>query len=91
MLCEKMPFWHYEPALNKTYNKTCGPSEDLDQSVHLQSLIRNFADRMCLLQPPGYQKRDKGEPLPYWVNVQADQSLCWSHVPSTASGLSKKG
>ena len=34
---------------------------------------------MCLLQSPGYPKRDKREPLPYWVDVQADPSLCWSH------------
>ena len=38
-----------------------------------------FADRMCLLRPPGYPKRDKREPLPYWVDVQAALSLCWSH------------
>ena len=34
---------------------------------------------MCLLQPHGYLKRDKQEPLPYWVAVQADLRLCWSH------------
>ena len=34
---------------------------------------------MCLLQPPGYPKRDKREPLLYWVDVQADPSLCRSH------------
>ena len=47
--------------------------------AHARSLIRPFADRMCLLQPPGYPERDKREPLPYWVDVQADPSLCWSH------------
>ena len=30
---------------------------------------------MCLLQPPGYQKRDKRETLPYWVDVQIDLLL----------------
>ena len=44
----------YEPADDKTYNKTCATSEDSDQPI------------------------------------QTDQSLCWSHVPSTASGLSKQ-
>ena len=34
---------------------------------------------MCLLQTPGYPKRGKREPLPYWVDVQTDLSLCWSH------------
>ena len=29
----------YEPAHNKTYNKTCEPSEDSDQPGHLLSLI----------------------------------------------------
>ena len=42
-----------EPAHDKTYNKTCTTSEDLDQPVHPRSLIRIFANRMCLLQPPG--------------------------------------
>ena len=39
----------------------------------------SFADRMCILQPPGYPKKDIPEPLPYWVDIQADLSLCWSH------------
>ena len=38
------------------------------------------ADLMCLLQPPGYLKSDTEEPLPYWMDVQAYLSLCWSHV-----------
>ena len=46
-----------------------------------RSLIRVFADPMCLLQPPGYPKRDEGQPLPYWVDVQANMTLCWSHRP----------
>ena len=50
-----------------------------DQPACLYSLIRVLADRMCLLQPPGYLKRNKQEPLPYWVDVQADLSLCWLH------------
>ena len=54
-------------------------SEDSYQPAHPRSLIRVFADRMCLLQPPGYPKRDERELLPYWVDVQADLSLCWSH------------
>ena len=28
-----------------------------DQPAHSRSLIRGFADRMCLLQPPGYQTK----------------------------------
>ena len=46
-----------------------------DQPAHPRSLIRVFADRMCLLQLPRYPKRDIGELLPYWVDVQADLIL----------------
>ena len=68
-----------EPAHYKTYNKTCATSEDSDQPAHLCNLIRVFTDLMCLLHPPGYSKRDKRESLPYWVDIQADWVLCWSH------------
>ena len=68
-----------DPGHVKIYNKTCATSEDSDQPAHPRSLIRVFADRMCLLQPPGYPKRDKREPLSYWVDVQAELSLFWSH------------
>ena len=63
----------------KIYTKTCATSEDSDQPAHPRSLIKVFADRTCLLQPPGYSKRDKQEPLTYWVDVQTDLSLCWSN------------
>ena len=51
----------FEPAHDKTYNKTSAISEDSDhRSV--------FADRMCLLKPQGYPKSDKREPLLYlWM------------------------
>ena len=55
-------------------------NEDSDQPAHPRSLIRVFADRMCLPQCPRYPKSYKLEPLPYWVDIQADLSLCWSHV-----------
>ena len=53
-----------------TYNKTCVSIEDSDQPLHPHGLIRVFTDLMCLLQPLGYLKRDKREPLPYWMAVQ---------------------
>ena len=34
---------------------------------------------MCLLQPPGYPKRDEWEPLPHWVDIQAYQRLFSPH------------
>ena len=58
---------------------TYATSECSDQHAHLRSLIRLFADRICFLQPLGYPNMDKREHLPYWVDVQADLSLCWSH------------
>ena len=48
----------FEHAHDKTYNKTCATSENSDQHAHLCSLIRVFADSICLLQPPGYPKTD---------------------------------
>ena len=87
-LCPHMPWgptFHekvlhiFEPAHDKTYNKTCTTSEDSDQTAHPRSLIRVFADRMCLVYPPGYPKRDEQKPLPYWVDVQANPSLCLLH------------
>ena len=68
-----------EPANDQTYNKRCGTSEDSDQPAHPRSLIRVFADRMRILQPSWSPKTDKREPLPFWVDVQANLNLCWSH------------
>ena len=45
-----------EQAHDETYNKSCAPSEDSDQPAHPRSLIRVFADRMYLLQPPAIQR-----------------------------------
>ena len=70
----------YEPAHDKTYNKTCATSEDSDQPAHPRSLIRVFVDPMCLLQPPGNSKINKRGLLPYWVDAQVDLSLCWLHM-----------
>ena len=69
----------YEPVHDKTYNKTYTTSKNSDQPRHPCSLIRVFADCMCFLQPLPYPKRDTREALPYWVDVQADLSLCWSN------------
>ena len=57
-------------------------SEDSDQPANLFSLIRVFPDHICLLQAPGYPKREKREPLPYGVDIQADLSLCWLQMSS---------
>ena len=82
---------HKEPCEKCAFG-TCADSEgpdqptirransgDLDQPAHPRSLIRVFTDHVCLLQPRGYPKGDKRESLPYWLDAQADLSLCWSH------------
>ena len=58
--------------------RTLKPTIRLVWAANLRSLIRVFADRMCLL---GYPERDKREPLPYWVDAQSDLSLCCLYVP----------
>ena len=68
----------FEPVHNKTYKRLVRPVRT-DQPAHLPSLIRVLAGSMCLLQSPGYPKREKRKILPYWVEVQADLSFCWSH------------
>ena len=55
---------------NKTYSITCATSEDSDQLTH---------PRMCLSHPPSYLKRDKGVPMPFREDVQAELCLCSSH------------
>ena len=75
----------FEPAHHTTFSKNFVTRKDSDQTAHLRSLIRVFADRMCLLHLPDYSKKNKREPLPYCVYVQADLSLCWLH--STAGSF----
>ena len=62
-----------KPTIKRAINK------DSDQPAHLCRLIRVFADHMYLLQFQLYPKSDKLDPLPHWVDIQADLSLCWSH------------
>ena len=38
-----------------------------------------ISHRMYIIQPQDYRKRDTWKPLPYWMDIQADLSLCWSH------------
>ena len=66
-----------EPVHDKLYNKTRATSKDSDQAAHSRSLIRVFADRICLLQPLGYPEMDKEALLPYLVDVQVDMRFCW--------------
>ena len=53
-------------------------SEDSDETVHQSD--QNLRYHMYLPQPPGYQKMDERDSLPYWLDVQADPSLLVSQV-----------
>ena len=64
----------YELAQDKTYDKTCATSEDSDQPVQTDQSI-HWSHVLSTVSP----KRNKQEPLPYYVDVQAGLSLCWSH------------
>ena len=76
-----------EPAHDKTYNKTCVTCEDSDQPANLHSLIRVFADHICLLQSPGYPKRDKREALPYqyWNRYAFANSIDPDQMPQNVA------
>ena len=76
--CCKSSLGTLEPAYDKIY-KTSATSEDSDHPAHQRSLIRVFADCICLLQTPCYPKRGKRKSLPYWADVETDLSLGWSH------------
>ena len=71
--------WIWATHNKTTINTTCATNEDSGQPAHPHSLIRVFAVRMCLLQPPSYTKMNEEEPLPYWGDVQTDLNCCWSH------------
>ena len=67
-----------EPTYDKTHINTC------DQRKHGSDCASAQSDPSlrwshCCLQSPGYPKRDKRVPLPYWVDVHADLRLCWLH------------
>ena len=76
---------HFCGIIRKMSQCTTKPKIRLVPPVNTQISLRIwavwsvFADQLCLLQPLGYPKRDKQEPLPYWVDAQADLSLCRSH------------
>ena len=76
---EKISGFSYGSTDNKLHDHLHMSQRTTKPKISLVRLIKVFADRMCLLQLPGHPKRDEREPLPYWVDVQADLSLCWLH------------
>ena len=65
-----------EPAYGKTYNFTRATSKHTVQPSHPRSLIAVFADRMCILPPPGYTKRNKHNPCSTGLVYRV---ICWPH------------
>ena len=68
----------FEPAHDKTYNKTCDQRRLRSACASAQS-DQSLRWSHVPSKPKGYPKSDKREPLPYWVDIQADLSLCCSH------------
>ena len=58
--------------------KWASARQNLQKDVRPADTQISLRISMCPLQPAGYPKRDKQEPLPYWVDVKADLSLSWS-------------
>ena len=58
---------------------TTKPTIRVVRPAKIQISLRIFTDCKGLQQPPGYPRSYKREPLSYWMNVQADLSLRWSH------------
>ena len=69
-----------EPVHDKTCNKTLGTSEDSDQTVHPRIWSESSLIACAFSSLPAIQKDYKLEPLTYWVDVQVNLRLCWSHV-----------
>ena len=70
----------FEPQRQKTYLRTCAPSEDSDQPAHSRSLIRTFTRR--ILDSQGCKVSSWGRRIlwSYCAHAQADLSLRWAHM-----------
>ena len=50
-------------------------------SLHIRAVWSESSLVVCTFYSlQTIQKGDRQEPLPYWVDVQADLSLCWLYV-----------
>ena len=62
----------------KTYIRSCAPSEDSDQPAHLHSLIRIFTG--CILESQRFKVSSHRERRSDCANVQADLSISLAHM-----------
>ena len=63
----------------KKYFLTCAPSEDLDQTAHLRSLIRVFTGRSVDSQGCNVVQTDSEE-SESTADPQSDMNNCWAHM-----------
>ena len=77
--CLVRPIRHYKWASTLQNLQHLSDQRGLRPACVPRNLIRVLADRMCLLQPLGYPRRGEEELSPYWVDIQNDLSLWWSH------------
>ena len=64
----------------KTYIRTCAPSKDLDQLVHLCNLIRIFTRRILDIQLRIFIFFMRITKTDQTADVQADLSLRWAYT-----------
>ena len=75
-----MIYSSYEPQRQKTYLRSCAPSDDSDQPTDLWSVIRIFPGRISDRQRC---KVSSSEQRQFWsdcADAQADLSLCWAYM-----------
>ena len=66
---------HLSQRITKPTLRFVWPAKKL---IRVRICLLQPTDRICLLQPLWYPKRDEREPLQYWIDVQTDLNLCWS-------------
>ena len=69
-----------EPYSQKTYLRTCAPSEDSDQPAHSRSLIRIFTERFLDIKRCQVSLCGQRELWSDWADAHADLSLRWAHM-----------
>ena len=69
-----------EQLCQKTYLRTCAPSEDSDQPAHSRSLIRIFTGRILESQGSNVSSCGQRRLWSDCANAQADLSRRWAHL-----------
>ena len=80
LMSDLVPLVTYETHRQKTYLRTCAPSEDSDQPAISRSLTRSFAGRNLVSQGYNVSSCVQRRLLSDCADAQADLSLCWAHM-----------